>query len=547
MKKRNEKLNFIVRSTTVICLMFLFGCDSFLNEVPTDRMTTDNFNITTDSDIEAVVVGPYRSLPNWTSGAGDWGNILPATLEYPTGKATSEAVHPQLWRYENNQVTGDLLNNFNNQWQYWYQGVRDANFAIQKLMEAPDHLPQPAIQRALGEARTLRAFFYFTLVRYFGDVVLTTELLDNIEQAELPKTSLKEIYDQVIIPDLEFAVNESGLADVQSSNGRVTLHTARAILADVYLTVAGYPYQEVETNPSADWTSSGLWSMDAYPVNSQSAIRFLQGAQQQLNALYGQYTLGTYDDLRNPGMNNRGEAIFQAQYQAGVNNNGLIPTSLPYISQISMFGDENGSFMPTVEYIESYNRDDKRAEERQFFFSYDTISSRYNPNEPPAAPFSRSYLYKYYDEVAVKQTGQSGLNWTFYRYADILLMLTEVNWALNQLGVSVQEHDIVKGINEVRARAELPGYSAAEVNLHTIMSERAWELIFENKMLWDQRRTRHVLVDGEGEFPRIESFFGHQPTHFSFPFGPKHLLSPIPGREMTTNSQMVQNYDYLPR
>src|SRR5690625_342972 len=361
--------------------------------------------------------------------------------------------------------------------------------------------------------------------------------------------------------------------------------------------------------------------MDAYPVNSQSAIRFLQGAQQQLNALYGQYTLGTYDDLRNPGMNNRGEAIFQAQYQAGVNNNGLIPTSLPYISQISMFGDENGSFMPTVEYIESYNRDDKRAEERQFFFSYDTISSRYNPNEPPAAPFSRSYLYKYYDEVAVKQTGQSGLNWTFYRYADILLMLTEVNWALNQLGVSVQEHDIVKGINEVRARdrkstrlnsshvaytlplhdalpisaapfsrsylykyydevavkqtgqsglnwtfyryadillmltevnwalnqlgvsvqehdivkginevrarAELPGYSAAEVNLHTIMSERAWELIFENKMLWDQRRTRHVLVDGEGEFPRIESFFGHQPTHFSFPFGPKHLLSPI--------------------
>ena len=67
MKKRNEKLNFIVRSTTVICLMLLFGCDSFLNEVPTDRMTTDNFNITTDSDIEAVVAGPYRSLTNWTS------------------------------------------------------------------------------------------------------------------------------------------------------------------------------------------------------------------------------------------------------------------------------------------------------------------------------------------------------------------------------------------------------------------------------------------------------------------------------------------------
>jgi starch-binding outer membrane protein, SusD/RagB family len=547
---KNRKIKKRIDLTPIVLTAFLvlfYGCDNFLNEVPTGQMTTDNFNIETESDIEAVVAGPYRSLSNWTSGAGDWGNILPATLEYPTGKATSEAVHPQLWRYENNQVTGDLLNNFNNQWQYWYQSVRDANFAVQKLNDAPDHLPQPVIMRAMGEARTLRAFFYFNLVRYFGDVVMMTGLLDNIELAEQSKTSLKTIYDEVIIPDLEFAVNQSGLADVQSSNGRVTRHTARAILADVYLTVAGYPYQEIETDPSADWTSSGLWSMDTYPVNSQSAIGFLQGAQQQLNALYGQYELGTYDDLRNPGMNNRGEAIFQAQYQAGVTNNGLIQTALPYISQISMFGDENGSFIPTVEYINSYHPDDKRAEERQFFFSYDTISARYNPGEPPAAPFSRSYLYKYYDEVAIKQTGQSGLNWTFYRYADVLLMLTEVNWALSELGVSVSDHDITKGINEVRERAELPAYSADEVDLHAIMSERAYELIFENKMLWDQRRTRRALVDGNGEFSRVESFFGHQPVNFNFSFGAKHLLSPIPGREMSTNSEMVQNYDYLPR
>jgi starch-binding outer membrane protein, SusD/RagB family len=135
--------------------------------------------------------------------------------------------------------------------------------------------------------------------------------------------------------------------------------------------------------------------MDEYPVNSPSAINFLQQAQTQLNALYGRYSLGTYDDLRNPGMNNQGEAIFQAQFLAGVTNNGLVPTSLPYISQISMFGAENGSFMPTVEYINSYDPDDLRVQDRQFFFYDDTIASRWNPNEQPAPPFARPYLIKY--------------------------------------------------------------------------------------------------------------------------------------------------------
>jgi starch-binding outer membrane protein, SusD/RagB family len=126
-------------------------------------------------------------------------------------------------------------------------------------------------------------------------------------------------------------------------------------------------------------------------------------------------------------------------------------------------------------------------------------------------------------------------------------MLTEVNWALNELGTSVADDDIIKGINEVRDRAQLAGYDASDLDLHAIMSERAYELVFENKMLWDQRRTRRALVDGDGEFTRIESFFGHQPTNFNYSFGPKHLLSPISGREVSTNSQIIQNYDYLPR
>ena len=214
---------------------------------------------------------------------------------------------------------------------------------------------------------------------------------------------------------------------------------------------------------------------------------------------------------------------------------------------MSRFGDEYGTFIPSVSYINSYNPADLRIKDRQMFYYSDNLSTKYDPNQGPADRFSQPYLYKYYDSIAIKVTGQANLNWTFYRYADILLMLTEVNWTLRQLGVSVSDNDITKGINEVRRRAQLPEYRASDVNLFSIMSERAYELIFENKMLWDQRRTRMCLIDGSGSFAGIESLFGHQPTGFSFAFSAMNLLCPISQREIATNSKCLQNYNFLPK
>jgi len=200
-----------------------------------------------------------------------------------------------------------------------------------------------------------------------------------------------------------------------------------------------------------------------------------------------------------------------------------------------------------VNYFNSYNPADKRIRDKQMFYFSDTRSTKYDPSQGPAEKFNMAYLYKFYDQSAIKSSGQSGLNWSFYRYADILLMLTEVNWTLSQLGEAVSENDIIKGINQVRERAMLPAYRGVDVNLYTIMSERAYELVFENKMIWDQRRTRMCLVDGEGQFSGIESFFGHRPIDFSFEFSAMNLLSPISGTEIINNAQCTQNFGYLPK
>lgn len=528
----------------LLAVLLLGSCKKFLEETPTGNMT-DQTVFTTAQEGAALIVGPYRSLPLWTAGAGDWGNYLPATLEYPTGKAYTTTTHVQIWKFQTNQISGDLLDDFNNQWNYWFQGVRDCNFSIAKLPGIVE-MSEADIQRGLAEVRTLRAWYYYCLVRYFGDVPLTTEIVSSLGDVQQPRASLKQIYDEVIIPDLEFAVN-SPLPDTRSTNGRITKHVSRAILADVYLTCAGYPYQEVATNPEKKWCEEGAWSASAYPVNTPSAKEFLKKAQSHLNVLYGAYTLGTYDDLHDPAKNNSGEAIFQAQYQSGVTNNEIVSAALPSLSQVSMFGSEYGTFIPSLSYVNSYDPADKRMQDRQMFYNSDTRSTKYDPTEGPADRFGRPYLYKFYDRDAVKRTGQSGLNWSHYRYADILLMLTEVNWTLRQLGEAVSDDDIVKGINMVRQRANLSNYRAVDIDLLAIMSERAYELVFENKMLWDQRRTRRCLVDGEGQFAALENFFGHRPVDFSFEFGPMNLLSPISGTEIINNAQCSQNFGYLPK
>jgi hypothetical protein len=542
----NKRIIQFFKYQAILTLIVLMAgsCKKFLEEVPTGNMT-DQTNFTSAEEGAALIIGPYRSLAQWTKGANDWGNYLPATLEYPTGKAYTSDTHVQFWKFQTNQISGDLLGDYNNQWNNWFQGVRDCNFSIAKL-PGITAMSDADIQKGLAEVRTLRAWYYFCLVRYFGDVPLTTTIVSTLDSVQLPRTSLKQIYDEVIIPDLEFAVN-SPLPDSRSTNGRVTKHVARAILADVYLTCAGYPYQEVATSPDKKWCEEGSWSASAYPVNSASAKDFLKKAQTNLNVLYGAYTLGTYDDLHNPAKNNSGEAVFQAQYQSGVINNDIIAASLPGLSHVSMFGDEYGTFIPSTPYFNSYDPADKRIQDRQMFYFSDTRSTKYDPSQGPADKFGMAYLYKFYDTDAIKKTGQSGLNWSFYRYADILLMLTEVNWTLRQLGEGVSDNDIIKGINEVRARAMLPAYRATDVNLFTIMGERAYELVFENKMLWDQRRTRMCLVDGDGQFAGIESFFGHRPVDFSFEFGPMNLLAPISGTEIINNAQCMQNFGYLPK
>ena len=79
------------------------------------------------------------------------------------------------------------------------------------------------------------------------------------------------------------------------------------------------------------------------------------------------------------------------------------------------------------------------------------------------------------------------------------------------------------------------------------MAERAYELLFENKMIWDMRRTRMALKDGVGSFAAIEPLVGHQPKNFNYQFSAKHLLSPVSSTEIDNNKLCLQNFGWAPK
>src|SRR5690606_30844796 len=95
-----------------------------------------------------------------------------------------------------------------------------------------------------GEARFLRALAYFNLVRLYGDVPKVVERLNDPSSAiGIGRTSVNEIYNSVIIPDFEFAIDncfKRGDSDLQGEEARASKGAAMAMLGKVYLTIGDH-------------------------------------------------------------------------------------------------------------------------------------------------------------------------------------------------------------------------------------------------------------------------------------------------------------------
>ncbi|MDR1919142.1 MAG: RagB/SusD family nutrient uptake outer membrane protein [Tannerellaceae bacterium] len=495
----------IYSSFLLSLLIFGSSCSGFLDESDQSNFTPENYFKTAEHAV-SIVNSIYQ---DFRLGAdGDYGGNPYFMTEFQTGLANTRV--GQNTHINNIRL---LVNNSDNGysrawWLQSYRGIANANLAIERI---------PAIEmdaslksRCLGEAYFLRAYYYFNLVRMFGRIPLILESIDASSPDLYPEqASIEKVYEQIIL-DLQEAEKTS--LSWNDESGRVTQGVVKSLLAYTYITMAGYPLEK---------------GKEFYALAAAKAKEVIdKGAY---------YLFDNYDDLHDPGMENKGEHLFMIQYQSGTSvENPFQQYYLPYNMDISYYSTETGTLVVYDEFINTYEAGDRRVEEGQFYFTRYTSNS----NRSDTVNFGVYHVYKFFDADANLRTARSGLNYPLLRYADILLLYAE---AQNEAD-GAPSAEAYACINQVRQRARLSDLSglSSEAFRKAVWMERYHELAFENKIWFDMARTRKALNLTSGEF---DNYVGH-----TFIYGPtlkeRELLFPLPTSELNNNKKLVQNPGY---
>lgn len=217
-----NKFNILI--AMLVCLN-ICGCSDFLEEDPKGKLTTDNF-YNSESDARQAINGVYRRLSDsWVTGY----NIKQIPNDLLKRASWDEASGLSNFTYgsENTYIAG--------MWQSHYAVIKDCNSVIDNVTANKEKINN--WERYVGQAHGIRAFLYFDLVRWFGDVplVLTdTKSLDGLEVTRIPQ---KEVFRQ-IIEDFEYCIShtmDKGDTSKGYQYGRLTKDACHGFLAKVYL------------------------------------------------------------------------------------------------------------------------------------------------------------------------------------------------------------------------------------------------------------------------------------------------------------------------
>lgn len=472
------------------------SCNEFLEENP--NTLTTQADLSSIEAARAFVASIYGNVNVVATGSGGWGGNTLSLLEFMSGKADGVT---QTDSFRFNLLTYDSQGFYiDTYWQSLYQGILRCNVALKQI---PNFTILTEAQKTeyLAEIRAMRAFYYFYLVRMYGDVPMVLEPAVGLADVNTPRTPVKQIYDEVILPDLLEA--EKAPMPWRRTNGEVSKGFVKALLAEVYLTYAGFPVNAGQ----AAYAESAKRSKELVDVRTTTFPLFKE-----------------YREMLLPSNKNTGEFIYQVQFDKVNRNNPLTPVVLPTFAGISKYANEFGGLVPRIEFIKSFDPKDKRIAEKQYFIT------EYNGKQ-----LGGHYIYKWFDKVAVDSDTRSELNFSIYRMPDVMLMYAEASnkaeGSPNQLAIDV--------VNEIRARAELApiGNLNSEAFEKEVWNQRYFELSFEGKIWFDILRTRKVRNDITKEY---DNFVGHKNV-FGATFQENNLLFPIPLREIQTNPSLTQN------
>lgn len=476
MKLERPYKSFAMKKIIILLYaVLLCSCEDFLEDPPKSQVSPDNF-YQNEGQARAAVNAIYQSLTALYRGGHNFvvlGDIAANGLsgDVPYDEHTVDAAD-------------GILSSL---WTGSYDGINRANAAIDNIPGAD--ASETVKNTLIGEAKFLRALFYFNLVRIFGDIPLNEHELTTLDDAIKAKSSTEQIY-ELIVSDLESA--SEALPLVAADAGRATKGAAKAMLAEVYLTLQDFENARNEAKEIMDFGMYALWEQ--------------------------------YEDAFKVANENGKESIFEVQYQTNLGGLGnsktfILPDALTDLV-------ENGpvfrNYFIEEPLLDTYEEGDLRK-------NLDAITSM-EVNGETVVLAETPVSIKYIDESFTVNVQDANNNWPLRRYADVLLMFAE---AENETNGPTAE--ALEAVNQVRRRAfgvdvhtvsvyDLAmGISQADLR-EAIWAEQFKEFVLEGKHWYDLKRTDRLMATENIPATR--------------------LVYPIPQREMDSNPRMVQNDDY---
>lgn len=513
--------------TALICSAILLGptsCSDFLDETDPSNLTPQSF-YTIPDHAEAAIAATYSGLRFYGDGAG----IFSANwqlLEAVTGTATTEtAQNSNLNNLYSLSYDGNT-EHVNNWWNGLYRIIANANLALDKIPGIIFKAPATDAQKTklLGEAKFLRAWSYFNVVRLWGDAPLITTAQTPSSEDFFPKRNSQEEIYNLIVQDLKDA--EAAGLPVFETSGRATQMAVKALLSKVYLTMAGFPL------------SKGASHFTLAAAKAKEVIDYSKANPNTVNLF------ATYKELHNESLKNRVEHLFQIQYNtavAGFPLNDYFPNFKP----VTYSGSSGtGSTIPTQSFYDSYETGDLRAKDQEGYF-YTTYYMNGN-----GAPFNleKPYVFKYFNMTAlggpgITPTKLNNLNVNLIRFAEVLLIYAE---AQNEVGGPTA--DAYDAYKRIRDRAQLTTPDLATFTTasfrEAVWRERWYEFCYEGITWFDMVRLRKVFNEKTKGF---DNFVGHLNQNIAggVALQEKHLLFPLGVQEMLNSPNLKpQNPGY---
>lgn len=509
-----------------------------LTEVPVSGITSSYYNSAIGFD--NLVNASYQTLHRFYGRQGGFAATTFGTDEWTNG-ADGDYKYFNLY---SSQLNGDAQYVREN-WDNLYQGINTTNAVIGRAPGAP--ISDALRNVRVGEARFLRALYFFDLVRQYGDIPLPLEETTAPTTVAV-RTPKAQVYD-AIIADLQAA--EAALPATQSQYGRATKGAAQHILALVYLTRA---------NPG---------DMALAVTKAKAVIADPQ---------YGLVT--PWKDLWDITKEKNKEVVFAVQYTndpllADGGNNGHLYFTMAYEQLPGMqrdipYGRAFKRFRPTTYLLGLYDRtkDSRYDDGFQMVWYSNKASTKPKINIGDTAIFLPGVNVATIDSAKHQYTTLSPKDYNQSWYPTLMKWLDGTRLALNDTAsgkdfyvarlaetyliaaeASYRNNDPAEAlrlVNIVRERAAKPGVvktsmdaTLADLSIDFFLDERARELTGEEHRWFDLVRPMPGYPNGKlGERLRL---YNPDATGFK----ECHTVRPIPNTQLDrTNPPIQQNPCY---